>query len=53
MPVSYGFLFFQGLIVREESAVASVFHQLFSSHFSAPWSTTRGRESLPESNPID
>src|SRR6185436_20033803 len=44
---------FRPVIVREESAVASVFHQLFSSHFSAPWSTTRGRESLPESNPID
>jgi hypothetical protein len=35
MPVSFVFLFFPGVIVREESAVASVFHQLFSSHFSA------------------
>jgi hypothetical protein len=53
MPVSSDFLFFQGVIVREEITVASVFQQLFSSHFSARWSTTRGRESLTESNPID
>jgi hypothetical protein len=53
MPVSSDFLFFQGVIVREEITVASVFQQLFSSHFSARWSTTRGREDLTESNPID
>src|SRR4051812_46115255 len=42
MPVSSGFLLFPGGIVRKESAVASVFPGLFSSPFSAPWSTTRG-----------
>jgi len=46
-------LFFQGVIVREESAVASVFRELFSSHFSARWSTTRGSEDPTESNPTD
>jgi hypothetical protein len=53
MPVSSDFLFFPGVIVREESAVASVFPLLFSSHFSARWSTTRERQELTESNPID
>jgi hypothetical protein len=52
MPVSSVFLFFLGLMVREESAVASVFPGLFSSHFSARWSTTRGRDDVTESNPI-
>ena len=33
MPVSPDFLFFPAIIVREESAVASVFPPLFSSHF--------------------
>jgi hypothetical protein len=51
MPVSSVFLFFPGVIVRKESAVASVFPGLFSSPFSAPWSTTRGRDYLTESNP--
>jgi len=46
-------LLFQGVIVREESAVASLFRQLFSSHFSVRWSTTRGTKRLTESNPID
>jgi uncharacterized protein YaiI (UPF0178 family) len=53
MQVSSDFLFFQGVIVREESAVASVFHPLFPSHFSAWWSTTRGRDKPTRSNPID
>ena len=47
------FLLFQGIIVREESAVASVFRLLFSSHFSARWGTTRGPKRLTESDPID
>jgi uncharacterized protein YaiI (UPF0178 family) len=45
MPVSSAFLLFQDVIVREESAVTSVFPELFSSPFSARWSTTRGPES--------
>jgi uncharacterized protein len=53
MPVSSVFLLFQSVIVREESGVASVFRELFSSHFSARWSTTRGSEDPTESNPID
>jgi uncharacterized protein YaiI (UPF0178 family) len=53
MPVSCVFLLFQSVIVREESGVASVFRELFSSHFSARWSTTRGSEDPTESNPID
>ena len=32
--------------------MASVFPGLFSSHFSARWSTTRGTDDVPESNPI-
>jgi uncharacterized protein YaiI (UPF0178 family) len=53
MHVSSVFLLFQSVIVREESGVASVFRELFSSHFSARWSTTRGSEDPTESNPID
>jgi uncharacterized protein len=53
MPVSPDFLFFQRLIVREESAVASLFPVLFSSPFSARWSTTRGLDDLTRSHPID
>jgi len=45
-------LLFQSIIVREESALASLFPRLFSSHFSARWSTTRGTSALPESDPI-
>jgi hypothetical protein len=52
MPVSYVFLLFPGVIVRKESAVASVFPPLFSSPFSARWSTTRGPDDVTESNPI-
>jgi hypothetical protein len=51
MPVSSAFLLFPGVIVRKESAVASVFPGLFSSHFSARWSTTRGSDDVTESTP--
>src|SRR4051812_28354016 len=53
MPISPIFLLFPGVIVRKESAVASVFPALFSSHFSARWSTTRGPDDENESTPID
>ena len=46
-------MLFQDVIVREESAVTSVFPELFPSHFSARWSTTRGQDDLTESDPID